>query len=609
MKVTPQVIGKAVAASFGKFDYARKNRGKFLSQVATRFAQRSKPEQGDNEDRKASPLNMLHTGVTTLVPNLVWDNPKGRAKSLVILYRDYAEKLELATNDLIRKINLKMTLRKATFDACFMAGFVKTGLADGDSFLTLDGRQIPIGQPYADRVDPDDMVLDPWARDWEEQSFMGNRFRADLDDLEATGLYDMDMLRKLTRSHENKRYASKLSGDVGAEYSEVREFVDLCEVYLPREKLVVTIPYYSDGKVDDFLRVADFVGPDTGPYHMLGFTQLSDNLLPVPPVAHWYDMHILGNRIARKLARQAERLKRVLAYQGEAQEDVEEIADADDGETVRVADVNLIKELTFGGAAPESYEWMEWVKRNFSEQAGSLDMLSGTGANTPTLGQAEILQANTSVRLGDMQASVQAFATEVVRDLAFFLHTDPLIELPLVQRKGGQDVQIVYTPEMRQGNFFDFNLSIDAYSMGRPDPNMAIRRKMEFLTNALPAAAQAAMLLGPGFKLGVVLKDLARELQFHEFDEWFDEPAIQAWIMQKINMSLATGDPGKAGQDMGMPPAGGMNPAQPVPTMMGPTGGVTPEAESNMAQQESSAELQAARGGSRPSTKALASMA
>lgn len=607
MKIAPDQVSRAVNASFGKFDPFRKARVRFLGQFSGRFY--GKNAGKDGEDRKASPLNLIHSAATTLVPNLVYNEPKSKVRTDILIYRQYSEMLELACNFLTDRINLRMTLRKTIYDAIFMAGFIKTGIATGDQFLTLDGVDVQVGQPYADRVDPDDIVLDPWARDWDEQSFIGNRFRSNLDDLLATGLYDPDELNKLADQTEERKRASNLDGGSPKnEFAELNKYVDLCEVYFPKEQIVVTLPYYQDGKADQFLRIADYEGPETGPYNMLGFTPVSDNIMPVAPASIWYDLHILGNRIARKLARQAERLKRVLAYQGESQEDVEEIADADDGETVRVQDVNLMKELTFGGAAPESYQWMDWVKRNFSEQAGNIDQLAGQASDVPTLGQSEMLQANTSVKLGDMQGNIYHFTAAVIRNLAFYLHTDPLIDLPLTKRTSdGGEAQVFYTPEMREGTFFDYTFKVEPYSMARPDPNMAVRRKLEFATSVIPAATQAAMMLGPGFNVGAFLKSMAREVQLEEASEWLNDPMIQQWVMQKIQMSMATGDPGKAGQGAGVPVQGGappFNPAQPVPTATGPTGGISPGTEQNMAQQETSGELQ--HGRFQPSAKSLA---
>jgi hypothetical protein len=82
---------------------------------------------------------------------------------------------------------------------------------------------------------------------------------------------------------------------------------------------------------------------------------------------------------------------------------MQKIADADDGEAIPVENVDKIKEVKYGGTTQESYAWMDWVKNHFSEQAGNIDMLSGQGDNTNTATQAEMLQANSSVRLSDMQ--------------------------------------------------------------------------------------------------------------------------------------------------------------------------------------------------------------
>lgn len=621
MKITPQNISKAVVTSFGTYDHFRKNRGKFMSQMVGRFYRRSRGGS-TSEDGKASPLNLLYSAVRTLVPNLVYNDPRIKVVTQTLAFREYGDVLELATNHLIKRIKFRNQLRLSIYDAIFMAGFMKTGLANADEYLDVNGQTVEIGQPYAERVDPDDIILDPMARAWEEQAFVGNRFRADVDDLIESGLYEPDLVQNLSNRYDQnaKGEMEKLAGTRPEDtMSEVRRYVDLCEVYLPREKVIVTVPYDKDGKADKFLRVADYQGPETGPYHMLGFTPVSDNLMPVAPASIWFDLHLMGNKIARKLAKQADRLKSVLAYEDSAEEDAANIAEADDGEARRVSDVNKIKEVKYGGAAPEAYSWMEWVKRNFSEQAGSIDLLSGNSTDSPTATQAEMLQANTSVSLSDMQNIVYQFAAEITRDLAFFLHTDPLINLPLIQRKRvvdpitGQpdlkEVQVNYTPEMRRGDFFDFTFDVQPYSMARPDPNTAVRRKIDFASRVIPAAAQAAMLLGPGFKIGPFLKRMALEVNIEDADEWLDDPSFQDWIMQKIGMSMAQGDPGKAGGMMQMPQAGiaqppaTFNPQQPVPSAMGPQQPVTPGTEQAQAQQEAAGEIQGVR---QPSARAIA---
>jgi hypothetical protein len=607
MKIDPKTISRAVNVSIGKFDHLRKARGRFMQAASGRFFSKSSARL-IGEDLKASPINLMYSAVGTLVPNLVYNDPKVQVTTQVLAYSDYASLLATATDDLSTRIDLRMTLRKAIYDAVFMAGFIKTGIAASDQFLTLDGVTMALGQPYAERIDPDDIIPDPSARDWRAQAFTGNKYRKALSALEAEGILDMDDLRRISKAHDQRNAADLMgTSEFDRKYDDVEEYVDLVDVYFPAEGIVVTLPYEKDALQDKFLNIADYAGPDTGPYHMLGFTPVSDNLMPVAPAGIWYDLHTLGNRIARKLARQAEREKSVLAYDHDAAEDAEKLADASDGESIAVDDVNKIKEVKYGGATPEAYQWMDWVKHQFSEQSGNSDLLSGVSTNSPTATQAEMLQANTSVRLADMQNIVYNFTAEVTRDLGFFLHTDPLIDLPLIQRVNGVQTQVHYTPEMRRGEFFHYVFKIKPFSMARPDPNMAVRRKLEFATNVIPAAANAAMMLGPGFKIGPFLRQMAQEVNLEGADEWLDDAAFQQHIMQQIQAAMMTGSPGKATQNAPTPPSPfqppAFNPGQPNPSAMGPTGGISPNTEQAMAQQETAGEIQGLR---QPSARAIA---
>jgi len=266
---------RAVELGFQKMETARKARYKFLAQYVGPFYSKNKGAAGSDE-RKASPLNLMYNAVTTMVPNLVYNDPRVKVRTEVLAYRNYAGTLELATNHLIRKIKLRHTLRKVITDALFCAGFVKTGLAVSGQTLDLEGKVHDIGEPFADRVDPDDMVIDPMARDWEEMSFVGNRFRMAKKLLLESGLYPNDKIEKLCSRYTDGKYrqeAASIAGDanIAQQYQDVAEYVDLVEVYLPQEQIILTIPYGIGYGEESVLRVVDYEGPEAGPYHMLGF--------------------------------------------------------------------------------------------------------------------------------------------------------------------------------------------------------------------------------------------------------------------------------------------------------------------------------------------------
>lgn len=606
--LTPKMLHKAVKVGFSKMEHFRKARLRILSQFVTRFYGKQSTNAIDMEDKKASPLNLLYTAITTYIPNLVYADPKAKIRTHFMPYRGYANKLEGAVDVLAKRVKLRNTLRLSITDALMLCGWIKTGICDSGQTLDLDGEQHIIGEPYANRVDPDDMVVDPLARQLEEAIFIGHRFRIPKQALIESGAYDPDKVRKLVSRYDGafRNEAATLSasqfmyGDANTDM----EYVDLVELFLPHDKTIVTIPYDPTGGSDEIIREVDYDGPDTGPYHQLAFCPVPDNIMPVAPAMVWMDLHMMANRIARKLARQSERMKQILAFEGSSIEDAQEIVDADDGETVRVDNIDGIKEVRYGGANDDGYKYMDWVKQQFSEMANNVDLMSGQNANAPTATQAEMLQSNSSVRLSDMQNIVYHFTAEVMGDLAYFLHTDPLINLPLIQRQNGQDQQVMYTPEMRQGLWLDYNIDVQPMSMARQDPNVKLRRILEFCTNVIPAMAQAFQMLGPMFNIQAALAICAREVGIEEADELINDPLLQQQVMA---MAMAVQAPAKvqAGGGMGQPPApsigmpsqsGGFsfNLGQPNPGQMGPSGGIDTGAEQAAGQQEGSAELQKA---------------
>ncbi len=619
-EIDPRKLMEAVKVGFDKMRHHRKVRIRILSQYVGRFYQRTM--QDARMDNKAFPVNLMHKAITTMVPNLVYSEPKARISTNFMAYREYAEVLALATNHLSYEINLRHTLRQTITDAIITAGWIKTGLGSSAQTIDLDGVEHDPGQPYADRVDPDDMTIDPFARTLEEAYFIGNRFRISKPALLESGLLksedveklgsrfdypDWSEASKLSNSHDSLSYMSANNGLV--------EYVDLVEVYLPNELKIVTIPYdptggssYGESGKSPILREVEYEGPERGPYHMLGFAFAPDNIMPIAPAQIWYDLHMMANRVARKIARQNDRQKKILAYEASAWEDAADIIDADDGESIRVDDVDAIKEVDFGGAAEDGYQYMEWAERHFSDIAMNIDLLAGSGSNEATATQAEIVQANTSVRLSDMQNLVYNFTGDAMRDMMFFLHTDPLIELPLVKRSKGHDEQVHYTPEMREGDWMDYNLKVIPYSMARQDPNVRTRRLLEFTGNGIPALGVAFQTLGPAFNMEAAVNLLGREMGIDELDQIINSEALQQ-MTQRMQQLLEQGIPldAKAMKMITNPLSSGvagvmenpetqMNPGQPNPraTMQS---GITPDQERNARAQETAGELQSTYAG------------
>lgn len=597
LKLTASRISKAAMYSRTRYDPAMRLRSTMLKCATGRHY--SQATGYADPQSKASPINLMYAAMSTLLPNIVSNDPRVKVRTNVMEYRPYADMLELATNHLLQRMDFKSTLRLVVMDAFFLAGFIKTGLATGQNVVTIDGKDYELGEPFAERVDPDDMIFDPVARAWDEQEILGSRVRVHVEDAARLGIA-RSVLRDLQSRYETQRYrheaasiTDKTRGQAGRE---LFNFVELQEVYIVRDGRVVYLPDDEDGGAKEFLHEVEWQGSDRGPLHMLGFTQIPDNLLPLPPFLMYQDLQTLTDRITRKLARQAEREKQVLAYEGRSADDAVEVSEAMDGEAIQVNHVDGLKEITFGEMSDHSYTHVEWLKRQFSEMAGSLDLLSGSSAAAPTATQSEMLQANLSVRLSDMQTQVHQFVSRVSREMGFYLHTDPLIELPLIRRERGRDTQVKYTSDMRRGEFFDYAFSVEPFSMARQDPNMRLRRLVEAFSVVLPAMAQASQVLGPSFKVDSAFGRVLKEIGVEDADEMFDGETYRNLATAR---ALAELNPGKAGT--GAEPAGarrvGSAPpsirvGQPNPGQMGPTGGVGTGSERAAAAQEVAAQMQ-----------------
>jgi hypothetical protein len=99
MKIDPKSLSKAVDISFAKFSHFRKARLLMMSQMVGRFYKSGKVHAaGSIDEGKSAPINLLYQAASTLVPNLVYNDPKVKINTPLIAYRDYAELLGLAVD-------------------------------------------------------------------------------------------------------------------------------------------------------------------------------------------------------------------------------------------------------------------------------------------------------------------------------------------------------------------------------------------------------------------------------------------------------------------------------------------------------------------------------
>ncbi len=525
----PSKIQEAVKAGFERTKIYRRARALFMREYVGKYYTKDAGYVGD------TPLNLIFHALRSLIPNIVMKNPITLVDTDIVEHKQYADLLGLGIDTVAKRIKLKDELRAVALDAFFGLGVMQTGLCGSNNIIMLDDAEFDPGEIYSSRVDLDDLCVDPTCTTLKNAGFMGAKLLAPRRLLLDYDQYDHDMVMKLpsatdtTRDNkEVKNLSQKNLGTTGI--FELQDYVELVQLWVPEANVLVTVPNPYQITFDDYIAVQDYYGPESGPFSYLALTPpVGNNPFPVAPVSLWYDLHKMANNMMEKIMNQADRQKDVLLYNPANADDAEQIADANDGDSVAVSDPNQVKVVSYGGQANSNERLLAQVHTWFNYMSGNPDQMSGAAQQSETATQAEILQANAGIGLADMKGTIYDFSADITGKIAWYLHTDPLLELPIARRQpGGEYAQVSLTPEQRKGDWLEFNFSVKARSMEVLDPQVRTKRLMEFGTNFLPGAANAAQVMasmGQEFNLAKYVTDMAEQLGIKDdVVDWFVDP-------------------------------------------------------------------------------------
>ena len=156
-----------------------------------------------------------------------------------------------------------------------------------------------------------------------------------------------EQLKPIEKVDSNKDGMSKISKGDGNDNSD--PFTEMCEIwqiFVPEENEVVT--FSVDGG-DKPLKTVEWKGPKHGPYHMVGFNPVLNNIIPLSPVANWIALDDLENKLYTKLGEQASRQKTIGITDLQGVTDGQTIIKTSDGDVIAVGNPNAFKEASFGG--------------------------------------------------------------------------------------------------------------------------------------------------------------------------------------------------------------------------------------------------------------------
>lgn len=423
-------------------------------------------------------LNAIDLAVSIWRRNVVARTPavffETEDEQIIPLAHDWAS----IVNGAIHVQKVGAAIERAVVDGLFQIGAAKIGLDPNTE------------RPVVLCIDPDDLVIDPLARNEDEILWIGDRFWLPLDD--AKKLHP-GVEKSALRPSEIQSTAAVTNPEVGGGggfKEQVIEGVLLMDVFLPHSRTIKRFKCDDDGlPFGNPLTEFDWEYDDSplGPYRLLRFDRNAGSLYGLAPAQAIQRLHQSLNKVYDKIEKQAWRQKSVAVAEGNL-EDADTIREASDGDAVGVKNANAVKEVRFGGPDQQSIGFLGVLQRFLSYFGGNLDALGGLGARTNTVGQEQLLMAAASMRVSEYQAIATEFVAEVLGDFSWWLWTHPVARYAGSRKVEGTNVTIklsIDAADRTEGTYNAMGLVVSPYSMQSRTPQERLQSLLGFTVNVM----------------------------------------------------------------------------------------------------------------------------
>ena len=471
----------AVDSSDKKMQSFRDERKEFVK----RYAGSHYSENGADQ---STSVNEVAQAIETWVQQLAGGDPRALVVAHNPAQSAIAYDQSLALDKEAKRMKMRRKVQRLVQQAIFGMGIARVGtnLARHiDNKATFPDLGIN-GMSAVGQIAIDVISMDQWVHDFSADSidgnvqFCGHRYRVDRRDLgEYLGkdIKESDIPaggpHTIGATNNADSTAMISRGSDAMREDDLVPKVWLWDIWLPREKVIVTIPVDGNGTI---AKVQKWTGPVTGPYIFLWYAEIVDQVMPKSILGDLVDLHDLSNSIFNKLVNQATRQKVYTAYQTGFKDDAEIAQSAGDGDMVGMRDPNMVQEKASGGINNESMAMWIQTSQIFSRKGGNLDTLGGLQAQSGTVGQDQLLAANASKKIEHMQRETTDFVVEIFEAMRYWLWHDQVTRIPIQKVYPGTDLQAesywsVERTENQQAGLYDgYEMKIVPYSLQYRSP-------------------------------------------------------------------------------------------------------------------------------------------
>lgn len=437
-------------------------------------------------------VNLLNQTVEAYMMALAANRPQVLVSTRHAELKPFAAHFQVGLNNLIEEINLEQTIRRWVLDAFFCLGIVKVHMASSGLVQIEQDLWADPGRPFASNVSLDNWVHDTSATKWSEVQFAGDMYRIPLEDLQDETLFDQAVAKDIQASSKyesDDERTENISRGYETDKGEFMPMVDLMDIWLPREGIIETYPIeFRNTKLSPYgepVATMEWNGPEFGNYKLMTFNDVPENIMPTSPAQHLAALSRHINNVYRKQVRAAKNQKKNTIYRPGAEKSARSLVQANDGEMICVQDPNEIGVIVNTGADQGNQMFLLGMMDHYNSAAGNLSALLGLGASTDTVGQEKLVHGAMGGKIGQMSYRAMDSVTGLVRDLGHLLWNDQVNVIPgelSLAGVEGYTVDATWTPDMREGDFIDYNLGIDVYSMAFQSPAQRAEAIVKLLT-------------------------------------------------------------------------------------------------------------------------------
>ena len=439
--------------------------------------------------RQEKYLNLLKQAVSAYTTLLSSNRPRILLTTNNPSYQPFARHFQLAVNNLLEEIQIENTLSQWVRDAFFWMGIVKVHMGDSGEVVEEEDLTADPGKPFASNVALDDFFYDVSAKKWSECRYAGDIYRMPLETVQNSGIYSGDAIEDLSPSNGYATAERLRELSMGSEPTshEIEPMVDLCDIWLPREGVIRTYVVSDRQNLklkEGHIAEMNWKGKELGPYHLLHFDEVSENVMPASTAADLLPLEKLINNLYRKNARKASRQKDTPIYSPSGEQTARKLRNASDGEWISVTDPKEVNVIKHGGIDGNLHGFMLNSMELFDRMSGNLQSMLGLGPSSDTFGQERLIQAAGSRREGQLQNSVITATVGLIKDIAMLLWEDEFTEIS-ARDKLDEMPEITFDstwkPKEREGNFKDYKFEIDVYSMQYQTPSSRVNAVNQLL--------------------------------------------------------------------------------------------------------------------------------